>query len=108
MEGREPTSTTSYEYDDTGRVVRSVTVREPEWTALDTAELLALQLYRQGLCPLHGGPLADCTSSEDTGPQFAVRAVRCRAEDELIAAQQATNRDRPGAVLWSVHTTPRR
>jgi hypothetical protein len=80
-----------------------VTVREPEWTEQDRAEILALDLYRRGLCPLHGGPLADCTSHEDSGPQFTVRKKRCRAHDAVLMEQQTGNKvDRPGAVLWSV------
>lgn len=101
MEGREPVETTVHTYED-GLLVRSVTTREPEWTELDTAEVLALAEYRASLCPLHGGPLDDCTSHEDTGPQFQASAVRCRAQDELIIAQDTGNRDRPGALLWQV------
>lgn len=32
---------TTFEYDEQGRVTRSVTVREPEWTAADVSLLLA-------------------------------------------------------------------
>jgi hypothetical protein len=94
--------TTTYEYDDRGLVVRSVTTREPEWTEEDRAEVLALALYRSELCPLHGGPLEECTSHYDTGPDFKVDRIRCRATDELMAEQATTKLDRPGAVLWSV------
>ena len=62
-----------------------------------------MALYRSWLCPLCGGLLADCTSHYETGPEFEVRRKRCRASDELIAAQEeAKNTDRPAAVLWSV------
>lgn len=65
--------------------------------------MFALVLYRSWLCPLHGGPLADCTSHDDTGPEFTVSRIRCRAEDARLAAQdEAKNTDRPAAVLWSV------
>lgn len=92
-----------FEYDQQGRLVRAVTTREAEWTERDRAEILALDLWRQGLCPLHGGPLADCTSHEDTGPQFVVHKKRCRAHDAVLTAQAGLkNTLRPGALLWSV------
>ena len=77
-----------------------MTTREPEWTEQDQAELLALGVYRAGLCPLHGGPLADCTSHEDDGPQFVAKKIRCRATDALIAEQDTVRNPRPGALLW--------
>ena len=58
---------TRHFYNRRGRLVRSVTVREPEWTEQDRAEILALGLYRSRLCPLHGGPIEECTSPEETG-----------------------------------------
>lgn len=39
--GWEPGEVTSFEYDDEGRVVRAVTVREPEFSDWDRAALLA-------------------------------------------------------------------
>jgi hypothetical protein len=82
--------------------VRSTTTREPEWTDLDRAELIALAVHRDSLCPLCGLPLEVCTSHEDGGPEFTVRRRRCRATDTKLAAQGEAQTDRPGAVLWSV------
>jgi hypothetical protein len=102
FDGRQLTETTTYEHDEHGRVVRATTVREAEWTDQDRAEILALALYRSQLCPLHHGPLSECTSHDDTGPQFKVRKIRCRATDALIGEQEATKLPKPGALLWSV------
>jgi hypothetical protein len=91
LDGREPAEVTEYEYGGDGRLLRSTTTREPEWTDRDS------------LCPLCGMPLEVCTSHADTGPEFTVRRRRCRATDERLAAQaDSTNTDRPGAVLWLV------
>ncbi|MEV6344124.1 hypothetical protein [Actinoplanes sp. NPDC051851] len=79
-----------------------MTSSEPAWTEQDRAEIFALELYRSWLCPLHGGPLEECTSHEDTGPDFHVRRTRCRAQDAVLAEQESLKIDRPGAVLWSV------
>lgn len=90
-------------YDRRGRLKRSVTTSEPEWTEQDRAEILALAEYRRRLCPLHGGPLTECTSHEDTGPQFVVGKKRCRAQDAVLTAQAGLkNTPHPNALLWSV------
>jgi predicted amidophosphoribosyltransferase len=58
-----------------------VTTREPLWTEQDRAELIALALYRDGLCPKCGRPLDVCTSDEGKpgAPQFEVNQSLCRA-----------------------------
>lgn len=87
--------------------MRSVTVREPEWTEQDRAEILALGLYRSQLCPLHGGPLEECTSHEETGAQFEASRSTCRAQLALIEAQRAADDGKKpspyaGARLWTL------
>ncbi|MET0419313.1 MAG: hypothetical protein ABW022_25145 [Actinoplanes sp.] len=95
--------TTTYEYDDAGRVVRSTTDREPEWSEQDRAWMYALRLWRSWQCPIHHGPLSECTSNYETGTQFKVDKVRCRAQYQLLVAQEADeSKDHPGSVLWSV------
>jgi hypothetical protein len=91
MDGREPEEVTEYEYDEGGRMVRSVTVREPLYTEQDRAELIALAAYRAGLCPLCGRPLDVCTSEEGApgAPQFAVRQSMCRATREIAELKSA-------------------
>lgn len=83
--------------------MRSVTTREPLYTEQDRAELLALSVYRTGLCPACGGPLEECTSHEATGPKFRASYVRCRRRDALSMSQHAKkDMDRPEAAVWSV------
>lgn len=63
--GWEPRSvtTTEHEYDDTGRLVRSVatTVTEPEWDDKNRAWSIALVEYEHGLCGSCNNPLAITT-----------------------------------------------
>ncbi len=66
-------------YDRRGRLVRSYTRAEPRYTEQDRAELIALALYREGLCHLCGRPLEVCTSQEETGPAFVADYTVCRA-----------------------------
>jgi len=56
-----------------------VTTREPLYTEQDRAELIALVVYRDSLCPKCGRLLDVCTSDEETGPQFEVRQSTCRS-----------------------------
>lgn len=70
--------------------MRSVTVWEPLYTEQDRAELLALQVYRDSLCPLCGRPLEVCTSHEETGPQFTARvSAVCRITRAKLERQRA-------------------
>lgn len=83
-----------------------MTTREAEWTDDDRAAILALDLYRSWLCPLHGGLLSDCTAHDDVGPQFEAKKTRCRAQDTLLEAMSGLeNVDRPGALLWRIEKT---
>jgi hypothetical protein len=108
LDGRAPAETTVYEHDQGGRLVRSVTVREPAYTEADVAKLTALAVYRDSLCPACGGPLAECTSHEATGPKFRASYLICRRRDALSMAQHAKESERPEAQVWSTHTMRRR
>lgn len=109
LEGREPAGVTEHEYDDAGRLIRSVTTREPEWTEHDLADLLALAEYRSWLCPCGCGFLEDDTHShESTGPQFKAHRTTCRASLELIEQQRAREKAKEGgdenraARVWRI------
>jgi len=106
LDGREPVEVTEHQYDDAGRLVRSVTTREPEFTDQDRGELIALAVYREGLCPLCGRPLDVCTSHEDTGPEFAATWTACRATLAILEKQRAISdgkKPKPNApaYLWA-------
>jgi hypothetical protein len=104
LDGREPEQVTVYEYDSGGRVVRSVTTCEPRWTEQDRAEMLALGVWRDGLCPLCRRPLSVCTSHEQDGPQFEASFTACRSTLAILEKQrgvyQKPSENRP-AHLWS-------
>ncbi|MFC3504802.1 hypothetical protein ACFOOK_28075 [Micromonospora krabiensis] len=104
LDGWEPAETTVYEYD-AGRLVRSVTVREPEWSEQDRAWMAALVGYRASLCPCGCGHPAEQTQAhESDGRTFVVPPpVRCRARTALVQAQaQYEDTPQPEALLWSV------
>jgi hypothetical protein len=96
-------------YDRRGRLARSVTTRESEWTEQDRAELLALALYRAQLCPCGCGYRADDTTSDEatSGITFTASRVTCRARLALVEAQRAVDEGKkpsPNAAarLWRV------
>lgn len=85
-----------------------MTTREPLYTEQDRAELLALAVYRDGLCSVCGGPAAECQSHEATGPKFKPSRMRCRRTDVVLVAQAALqNTDRPEALAWFTTTVRR-
>jgi predicted amidophosphoribosyltransferase len=72
-----------------------VTTREPRFTEQDTAELIALAVYREGLCPRCGRPLEVCTSDESApgAPQFEVHQSTCRATRAIAEVKNALTED---------------
>jgi len=83
-----------------------VTNREASWTEQDRAELLALDVYRAGLCPCGcGHQVVDTLSDESGGPRFVADRVICRARMALIEAQRAAEENPSpyaAARLWRV------
>jgi hypothetical protein len=87
-------------------LVRSVTTSEPRFTERDKAELLALALYRDTLCPACGRPLRVCTADE-ADPRTATYEISwrvCNATRTLLEHQRAAYGDKPHpnrqAHLW--------
>lgn len=87
-----------------------MTTREPLFTEEDRAELLALSLYRSGLCPLCGRPLDVCTSMEGVGPDFGAEYTACRATLAIIEKQRGLSDNgkkqdpNASAYLWAATT----
>lgn len=81
-----------------------MTTREPRYTELDRAELIALQVYRDGLCPKCGRPIDVCTAPEETGPQYEVSWQVCGATRTLLEKQRGVYGDKQhpnrAAHLW--------
>lgn len=89
-------------------MVRTWTTREPRWTEQDRAEILALAVYRRGLCECGCGyPRADTTAPEGTAPGFvAYQYATCNARMALLEAQRAADEKRghenAPARLWTI------
>ena len=81
-----------------------MTTRESEWNDQDRTELLAYLEYEKALCPCGCGHLyEDTTSNWETGPEFAVTRITCRARAALLEEQRAAEdggKGDNGARLW--------
>lgn len=62
---------TRYEYDDAGRMVRSVSVTEPDWSPEDVALLVESRVAEQDMGP-HGIPMSEAT---DPANQYAFQGT---------------------------------
>lgn len=101
---------TAYEYDG-GRLVRAVTVSEPEWLPIDRAEIVALAEFRASLCPAGcGQPLDESTAHYTSGPEYDTGSTACRACAALAEHQRAdadkATKDTPSR-LYHVIRLPR-
>lgn len=108
--GREPRSVTRHHYDKQGRLVRSVTTREPLWTDEDVAWATAFRLELKQRCPGPCGlPLSETTAMENGRPKHTYRVpepARCQACDALVRDEEKTkDRRRPEALLRHVERT---
>lgn len=105
--GNEPARTTTYAYDDDGRVTAAVTTVEPEWDEDSRGLALALCEYEAGLCPGCRNPLAETTDPRHEDRYFTAEAVRCH---RCTATDQASRRyegsPSPAALLVPVEFRP--
>jgi hypothetical protein len=98
--GEEPGEITEYEYDESGRLARSVTIRVPEWDDEQRGWMLALAVYRARLCPQCGRPLSVCTDPDSESEWLVPPARRCYATTALrLAAPQYKDSPQPEALL---------
>lgn len=91
MWGWEPEQRTRYVYDDTGRLVESVTTREPEYDATDRQLFLALDEWESALCPGCNQPLAETTDGAhefDWTHGERMRCYACQAQATWVETQQ--------------------
>lgn len=108
--GWEPGEVTKFEYDDAGRIVHAVTVREAEFSAWDRAVLLADRA--QALAPRgpHGLLLSETTDPANEGrytvplPTVDFAAKKLAAEKKKYAKQWGD--ESLTGTLWRVELSP--
>jgi hypothetical protein len=77
---------TTYEYDGDGRVVRSATVREPEFSDLDVATLIEARRRQRVKRGPHGYPINEAMDPDN---QFAFKADKPVRDWAMAALHQA-------------------
>ena len=101
--GWEPTTT--YLYDDAGRLIESTP--ETEWDESQRDAMLALQRYRETeQCPKCGGPKWLCQSPEAENAYAAGDPVRCHITTVIMEAQrgysEGPHAPHEQALLWPI------
>jgi hypothetical protein len=91
--GADRIETTVYEYDQAGRVVRTVT-RSTDWLEEDTIAAIELENYEADTCQGCGGQRSETTISENEFAYTTGTVVRCHqctaadiAQEQLDAAK---------------------
>lgn len=90
LSGWEPREVTRYEYEN-GRIVGSVTEREPEFSRADVEAMIAYtEKLRVGS---HGQPMSEATSRE-ADPSNRSRTIKYEVDTYIDFAKQAENQAR--------------
>ena len=93
MLGWEPAEVTTYEYDGAGRVVRAVTVREPEFSHLDRKWLLDSLKRAREPRGSHGWPISEATARENMGRFVVPQPTTDFAKKALVEAQEKASKE---------------
>ncbi|MFC5112634.1 hypothetical protein ACFPN7_01585 [Amycolatopsis halotolerans] len=103
--GEEPAEVTEYEYNKSGRLVRSVTTRSPEWTNEDRSLVKAFLEYEALTCRGCGGFIPETTDPGNEGKYEADLPHRCHRCDALGKQQEAyaDAPQRSALMFWPVH-----
>ena len=103
FDGWEPTEVTEHEYDDAGRLVRSVSRRESEFDEEDRGWFLALALCRRLTCAGCGHWLPESTSTATEDYQVDA-PYRCGACTMLAMRQEqhSEKNQHMHATRWTV------
>lgn len=100
--GRQRTSVTVYEYDEeSGRLVRSVTTHDAEWTAEDLAWAQAKHRNDADICPACRLPLSETTDPDNEGEYEAPLPVRCHSCTPLEHRKEEYRESPPGLLFHS-------
>lgn len=102
LDGWEPAETSTFEYDDAGRVVRVVTVREAEFSAEDVEWLLASRRRSRIPRGSHGVPLAEATNPTFQYDWEVGLPVTDFVHKKLAAAKEAYRKQYPDADMGSL------
>lgn len=90
---------TVYEYDEQGRLVRSVTTHDAEWSDEDRGYVTAHRRNEHEKCPGCGLPLSETTDPEHEGAYEAPPPMRCHACTPLEHRKDEYKQSPPGLLF---------
>lgn len=105
--GRQRVSVTEYVYDDAGRLLRSVTTHDAEWSEMDLGNAKAHRRNEADRCPGCGLPLSETTLTENEGAYEAPPPTRCHACTSLEHRKSEYTESPPG-LLFGVYLKVKR
>lgn len=98
---------THHHYDKDGRLVRSSTYHEAEWTDVDRALALALTAVENGLCPCGCGQPAEVAWDDENDGRFEISTdVICYAGKALTEWREGEGKNVNAGVLPSIEYHP--
>lgn len=103
--GAPKVSETEHEYNKRGRLIRTTTTAEPEWSDMDRGLVVALLAERRETCPLCGHPMAVCRDPRTAGTWQVKEEVCQPSRISQAAAESVRESKRRGVVLMTKRTT---
>ena len=98
--GAQQVTETTFEYDDDGMLLSSVSVAESVWTDQDRGLLLALLAERRDTCSECGHPMSQCRDPKTAGTWRVVEGV-CQPTRVAQAVAENNARDKKRGVVLS-------
>ena len=102
--GDAPVSETTYEYDG-GRLVRSTTVTDPDWSAQDRGLALALLAEQRDTCPACGHLKSVCRDPATAQTWTVVQDVCQPSVVAQVVAEQVAESKKRGVQISTRRTS---
>jgi hypothetical protein len=102
--GDPPVTEMTYEYDDAGRLVRSTSTADPDWTDFDRGLALALLAEQAATCPSCGHPISECRDPKTAGTWEVVQEVCQPSVVAQVTSEQAAEAKRRGVQIATRRT----
>lgn len=105
--GAPKVSETEHEYNKRGRLVRTVTTAEPEWSDLDRGLVLALLAEQRDICSSCGHPMSMCRDPNTAASWQVLEEVCWPSLASQVAIDNAheSKSKRRGVVVMTRRTT---
>lgn len=90
-----------FQYSRKGRLIRSVTVSDPDWSDLDRGLALALREEQAETCPSCGHPMSVCRDPRTAGGWQVIEEICQPSRVAQAASENAHEAKRRGVVIMT-------